>query len=358
MISRSAKRSFLGAFFGLLTLVILLAIVNLFFAALERERRAEEERATLRPPETLTHQVTTRDFSEQRFYGARLQPWQEAQIAAEVEGRILEIHTERGASVNEGQPLLNQDDTLTRWQKIALEASLESAKTQKDEFARRLREATELAERRAIPGTEKEAAQAQVDIQEREIRRLEAEIGQLDEMLERHTLKAPFAGIIGERRVDLGDRMAPGQTAFTLVDRNRLRVVFRVSEREYEYFVPETMIEIEVTSRPGKWKEAKILHRAPATEGNKAGFRIEAVLPNHENPLPAGGTARVRAELQTWQNLPFIPAPAVRFEGSQTMVEIRTEDTVELKEVSLGPEIDGVYPVYAGLESGETVLIR
>ncbi|MCH8474629.1 MAG: efflux RND transporter periplasmic adaptor subunit [Opitutales bacterium] len=358
MISRRAKRRFLGAFFGFLTLVVLLAIVNLFFAALERERRAEEERATLRPPETLTHQVTTRDFTEKRHFGARMQPWQEAQIAAEVEGRILEINTERGASVTEGQPLLKLDDTLTRWQKIALEASLESAKTQRDEFARRLREATELAERRAIPGTEKEAAQAQVDIQEREIGRLEAEIGRLDELLERHTLKAPFTGIIGERRVDLGDRMAPGQTAFTLVDHNRLRVVFRVSEREYEFFVPGTMIEVEVTSRPGKWKEAQILHRAPATVGNNAGFRVEAVLPNHENPLPAGGTARVRAQLQTWRDLPFIPATAVRFEGSQTMVEIRTEDSDTLKEVSLGPEIEGLYPVYSGLESGETVLIR
>lgn len=359
MLSRSAKRRVLGIFFGTLTLILLLSLVNLYFAALERRQRAEEERAGLVPPAALRHTVETRTLREERTFAGRLEPWRAATLAAESEGRILTIRRETGDAVEEGDILAEIDPTLPR---LALEASEKARETRRQqvrEAARQVREGEELLRSRSIPESEVESRRARLAIEEAELARLSTEVARAEALLDRHTLRAPFSGVIGQRMIDEGDRVMPGQAAFQLVDLARLRLIFQVGETERTAFSPGTEIRFQLSSARGEEHRARIGHLAPS-RGPAGNFRVEAPWENTGTNWPGGLQVVVTAPLILYEDLPFIPAAAVRFDGPRTTVlrALGEDGEAERIAIEVGPEIDGQYPVLKGLMAGEVVIIR
>lgn len=343
----------------MLTFIVTLSVVNLYFAAVERKQRAEEERASLVPPEALVFSVESGQMTVQRRFAARLQPWREAMVAAEVEGRILETSAETGDRVEGDHVLFRIDATLAELNLRAAEAALAATRARLEELARKWREAERLAATGAMSSSARDAARSAVEVEEAEIARLETEVERFRELLARHEVRAPFTGSVRERMVDVGERVAPGEKLASVVVLDPLRVVFFVSDREFQHFRPGSIIEVEIPLRPGERHRAAVAHVAPAAPTAGGGFRIEARLDNANTQWPGGIAGTVLADLETYRDIPFIPASAVRFEGARAYVEITTDGaTGEMGEVVLGPEIEGMYPVHKGLEPGQRILIR
>ena len=359
MLNRTTKRRLLGSFFGILTLVILLGLVNLFFAAVERQQRAEEERDLIVPPEALTHEVQTRNVERPRHFVARLEPWKESTLTAEVDGRVLNVQREMGQRAESGEALFQLEDTLARLRHQSAVATLEAAGEQAREFERQLEETRGLVSRRALPESEEKAARARLTIQKKEIQRLEAEVLQQEEVLRRHLASAPYDGTLRRRLVQEGDRVAPGQALAEFVDLSSLRVIFHVSEKEYDHFAPGTEISVEITAVPGQSFPAEVAHRAPSGAPGGGGFRVEARLENPNEQWAGGITGTVRAIMKRYADQPFVPAAAVRREGTEALVEVTENGSSgEWVPVTLGPLLDGYYPVHSGLELGQIILLR
>jgi len=341
--TRRTKRVLLG-FLALGLIVFFIILASFRFAEAAREkRRYEMEKAELLLPEPNVVTAQARDLQRVRRFTADLRPWIDAEVPAEVAGRVIEILVEGGSEVQPGSVLVRLDETLAR-------IAVDQARARYEESLRLSAEAERLFKTRAISET---ALQAQIS----SVRLDQAALAEAAERLQRHTIRAPFPGIVDQRLVDVGEAVNANQPVARVVDLERLRVEFFVTETDLPAFAVGEKIRLLLDSRPDEVLEPSVDFVSPAADPRTRLFRIEAVMTNEEN-LPGGLQGVVEAVSRPFAGRPALPTAAVQFSGRQSLVWKVTPGGAELTEIRIGPEIDGFYPVLSGLEEGEQVLIR
>ncbi len=359
MISRRSKRVILGFASGLIVLFLFVTVLTRYFAAIEHQQWLDERRAEIRETPPHTHTVSRGTETQRRQYSARLEPWRHSRVAAEVSGRVAEMPFESGDHVGSGDILAVLDDSLAQLRVRSSKASLDAALARLNEFERQEREAERLATSRALPETRLFEARSQVEVQTKEVARLESELERERELLDRHRVRAPFSGIVGERLVETGDSVSAYQPVAELAKLDPLRVVFHLSENEAALLALDQGMTVSLPRTPdGIPIELKSL--APVADRRTGTLRAEALLPNEELRYRGGAAAVVEATVDLYEDYLFVPTKAVRFEGEQAYVERPAGEGGGNASVPvrLGPEIRGKYPVLSGLEEGEEVLIR
>lgn len=346
MLARRSKRALL-AFAGLSLLVaVLLAAVGRYFESVEQRRRLQEEKASLKEREDFVFTVEPRTVERERRYSAAVDPWLVADVPAEVAGRVAEVKVEPGSLVGKGDPLVLLDDEIAASDHRRAEAKLE-------ELRRLLGEAETLGQSRVVSRTQVEAVRA-------EARQADAEEDATRARLDDHTVRAPFAGSVVERLVQVGEAVNVNQPVVRLVDTSRLRVVFYVNERDVASFPAGKLIRLRLPAAPGRVFEAPVVHVARASDEATRLFRVEAELPNADLALRGGLTGEITASVGLYENQLFIPTACVRLEGSGAYV-LRIgpgEEGPRTVPVRVGEELDGFYPVLEGLSAGDRLLVR
>jgi len=344
MISRRAKRATIG--FVVLALVVASLTMALarFFENREERRRYQEEQAKVEAPPMLDYQVKRETKVRKRRYPAELLPWMDAGVPAEVGGRVVEVYVESGQEVSEGDPLVRLDSDQAEFR-------VREATAQLNERTRLLKEAKVLLQKRVASATEYEAVAS-------DVRMARAQLDALQDDLDRHVVRAPFDGVVNRRMVDVGDAIRTNEPVVQLVDLEKLRVEFYVSEFDLSSFSKGQPLQLTVPARPETVFKPNVDFMARAADDETRLFLIEAVLPNEEAGLPGGLQGTVTADVGSFNSL-FVPAAAVRFEGADAQVlKINGENETGPVTVRVGPEVDGYYPVYEGLNAGDRILIR
>jgi len=344
MISRRAKRATIGFIVLALVIASLTMAVARYFQNREERRRYEEEQAKVEPLPVVDYTVRRQTKVRKREYPAELLPWTDAAVPAEVTGRVVETYVEAGQEVQEGEPLVRLDSAQAEFRLREAEARL-------DERMRLVEEAKVLLQKRVASKTEYEALAS-------EVREVRAQCDALRDDLARHLIRAPFTGVVNRRMVDVGEAVRVNDPVARLVDLDRLRVEFYVSEFDLSSFEVGESLDLIVPTQPDKVFKPQVDFMARVAADDTRLFRIEAILPNEDTKLPGGIQGEVTAEVGSFNAL-FVPAAAVRFEGADAQVlRINGEKETGLVTVRLGPEIDGYYPVYDGLNAGDRILIR
>src|SRR3989475_8676434 len=142
---------------------------------------------------------------------------QSIDLRPEVDGRIVEIVIREGQEVEQGTPLFKVDDAQLRAQVAQLEA-------QRDLAQQALARAKDLAQQNASSTADLEKAEA-------EMRSAQAQYDLQRIRLERTTVRAPFAGVVGQRYVSLGDYVTNSTKLASLHTVNPQRATFQVPER-------------------------------------------------------------------------------------------------------------------------------
>ncbi len=343
--TKRTKRIILGFFTLGLFLVLFITISSRVLSSAKEQKRYEEERAAMRPPEPNIAEVQEKSMSQLRRFAAQLQPWMSAQVPAEVSGRVVEVLVEAGETVKKGQPLVKLDEQLTR-------IAYQSAKAKYDEEQRLLGEAQRLVKSRAISETALRAQEAAARI-------AEAVLAESHQMFSRHTVLSPFDGVVNRRLVDIGDAVNQNQPVVEVVDVSRLRVEFHVSENDVDAFPIGKKLQLQLPSKPAEIYGPSVDFASRSADEDTRLYRMEAVLENPGGELPGGLQGIIQTEVKRFANSPFVPAAAVRFSGRKSLVLRAGEDGgFQQTEITVGPEIDGFYPVFSGLAPGDRVLIR
>ena len=359
MISRRAKRLTLGFGFLITLVILVLFSIQRYFANMEAKRRYEEELAQIKPRELYLVAAERRDEVRNRRYAARVAPWIDVEIAAEVQGRVKEVLVDVGSEVEKGDVLVRLDPKMAEIQLAAADAALLNAEAQASEFARLLKEAEALADRNVISNSELESKRASLLMGDAERDRLAAERDRLAENLDRHTIRAPFAGEVRDRTVDIGDVVNVNDPLVDLVKLDPLRIIFFVSEFEVSAFLPGKTVKLSIAGMEGEEFLPVVEHVSRSADPKSRLFRIEAALPNSESRILGGTQGIVEASVSQYGNALFIPVSAVRLMGNRAMVEkMGADGETRLEEISIGQEMDGSYPVLSGLEEGEKVVVR
>lgn len=284
-----------------------------------------------------------------------------ARLAPEVEGRVTEVLVDAGVRVADGEPLVRLDQELSRIELRQTEASVREARANLADARRRLREAENLAARDTIGQSELEARRAEVQQLEAALMQREAERDFRTAMLERHTLNAPFAGVINQRMIDVGERASPDEPVLELVATERLRLDLAIPQSYFGAITTDTAVRIRVDARPDAPIEGRIDTIIPVSDSGSRTFRARVELDNSDGHLTPGMSARATLRIQTGSSGVVIPQDALmRYPDGRTVVWIAEGDgttrTVREQQVRTGLQFDGRIAVREGLEAGTPIV--
>ncbi len=305
------------------------------------------------PPESVTAVAVDETEWEQVISAtASVSAVQGVMVSAEEGGRITRISFESSADVDADQVLLQMDTTTEDSQLASAKASAALARA-------------ELARLRKLIKKDLTSKDS-IDRAEAEVKVTEAEVGVIQATIDKKTVRAPFAGRLGLRQVDLGQILSDGDPIVALQMLNPVYVDFSVPQKKLSQL--HSGMKVRVTSDA---TQDEIFHgeiEAINLEVNSVtrNVQVQSLVDNSSEKLRVGMFVNVELVLPETRPVLPIPATAVLYApfGNSVFVvdqqKNKESDEIELvlrqQFISLGQARGDYVDVTDGLKTGETVV--
>ena len=239
---------------------------------------------------------------------------QHAELATQQSGLIASLHVEVGDRVTKGSKLLTLDDTLARLSLAEAAASVEVARVARTEAKRLFEEVLALSKQKVVAETligERRAGLAQAKA---ELSRQQANLALQEEVVRRHTLYAPFSGVIATRNADIGEWVSQQTAVLTLVQQQQLRLNVAIPQEYYGQLVNQA--DIAVTVNPDFANAPAIkasLSRLVAVSNSQSRTLTAHIDLPADTQLLAGMSAKAELELPlSREDLVWLPKSAIK----------------------------------------------
>lgn len=280
------------------------------------------------------------------------------------EGRVQQVNVRLGQKVAANERLL----TLALPDMVALQGELRAALArQRQSESRRVRDAA-LAERGIIPRQELEASDAeaesaaatvaQLQLQLRQFGLSEQELKKIAEhgtLSPERTLRAPFAGTVVALDVAAGESVTTAQPLLTLAALDPLWLELALPPQALTEVFPG----VAVTARfsTGERVVGNVLQIGDALDPKSRTLPVLAEIPNPDGRIKVGMYATARIATSDGARRLAVPAAAVQdIDGLPYLFLARESDLFEVRRIERGTTVEGLVPILAGLNSGESVV--
>ena len=323
-------------------------------------------------------------------------PYEEAIISAEVDGKVDEVKIDLGDMVAAGQILVHIADEEQRYllaqQDAQLHQSLErlGLKDEKD----RVKDVKETPEVRRAAADMQEAEQrfrrarqltdqgigAQADLDQfqsrfnsakaaydatinqarnliQEVERYKAVLDLQRKKLRDTTVRAPFAGLVKERMVTVGQFTRANTPLLILVKTDPIRLRVEIPEKMGPWIKPGQIAEILVEAYTDRKFSGKIWRVSPTVDASKRTFVVEALVPNPNNQLKPGSYARARVPTDRVDTVLMVPYRAVNYVLGSNKAYVINNGVIDARDVKLGDRLEEEVEVTEGLKDGDTVAL-
>ena len=285
-------------------------------------------------------------------------------ISPKIEGFVAEVLVDDGDEVKATDPLLRLDRIMAEIELSRSRAQVSEASARLKEAKRQRDEAAELVEKKHIPATSYEAALSEVDISAAILQRLRAELARQEENISRHTIYAPFDGVIAEKLVELGQWVDTGTGLVELVEIDVLRVDVPVPQHYFSEVMVGTDVKIRFDAMPEKDFSGKVSMKIPVGHESARTFPVRIEMDNKDHVMAPGMSARVRFLLSQSDQVLILPRDAVvkKSDGTE-LVWILSEENSVLKAMPVVVQTGKAYRqnveiVKGDLKAGDRVVIR
>lgn len=239
---------------------------------------------------------------------------QNASLAPLQSGVVAALYVEQGDTVSKGQKLMSLDAKLAELSLAQLKARVAGATASKVEAERLYKEVVELSKKQLVAETLMSERLSEWEVANAALAEANAEFEHQQEVLQRHTLIAPFAGVIAERNLDLGEWVTQQTNAFTLVAKNDLRLNIDIPQEYYAQLSNQQNVEVLIT--PDSIQSNVLtgqLDRLVAVANNSSRTVTALVnLPEYTG-LVAGMSAQAKINIPASnQNMLWLPKTAIK----------------------------------------------
>lgn len=305
------------------------------------------------PPEAVTTAAveTARWGSSIAAIGS-IQPVMGVMLTAEIPGTVREIRFESGQEVKEGDLLLRMDTSTERAELAAAQADATLAEA-------------ELGRTRSLLARDARS-QADLDIAVAKAARARAAVRNVSSVISKKTIRAPFSGRLGIRKVDVGEFLQPGTQIVALDASNPAFADFRVPQQalaEIEAGQEVTITGDTFGDRAWIGKVDSIDARIDPSTRN---VLIRALVDNPDGRLRPGMFVDVKVTLPGERDVLLIPETALLYapygdsvflvRSAENQVEGPGELTVEQVFVRVGERRGDLRAIDSGLEAGQTIV--
>ncbi len=152
-----------------------------------------------------------------------------------------------------------------------------------------------------------------------------AHLQQLTALQAFEQIRAPFAGTVSVRNVDIGDLVSAGNTGrelFHLVDKHALRIYVQVPQAQAPYIQLGTAADMTVPEHPGKHFKAEVIKLAGALDTTTRTVMVELLYDNPDDQVSPGDFAKIRFIMPMPRSDMRIPVTALIFRGDGLQVAL------------------------------------
>ena len=308
-----------------------------------------------------------------------------ADVRAQVTGYLLKQGYQEGAFVKQGQLLFQIDPRPFQAALDQAQGQLAQAKATLAN-AQAVQRRTELDVERYTPLAKEQAASQQdldnavqnnlaalatIETAKAQIKTYEATVETARINLEFTRLVSPIDGVAGQAQLQVGALVTPSSGVVTSVSTvDPIKSYFTVSEPQYLAWRQRFPTEASRLEADKKLRLQLILADGSAYphEGtfyfadrqvneSTGAIRIAGLFPNPNNILRPGGYARVRAVIRTEQGALLVPQRAVsELQGGYQVAVIDADNKVNIRTVTVGPQVDRRWVITSGINPGELVV--
>jgi len=320
---------------------------------LQINRMIAQARQFAPPPETVTTAVARTESWESLLTAVgSLEAVRGVMVTAELTGKVVDIEFEPGTMVRAGDLLAKQDTSTEEAQLRAAEATAALAKSNYDRMK-------ELLGRKII-------SQSEYDNTEAQYKQAMAQCDNIRTVIAKKNVRAPFAGRLGIRLINLGQVLNEGQAIVSLQALDPIFVNFLLPQQELAKLQPGLTVRVTTDALPGQTIEGKITALNPQVDASTRNIRIQATVANGQERLRPGMYVNVAVVLPARDKVLAIPATAVLYAPYSDSVfvveEKRSEKggqpitAVRQQFAQLGEKRGDFVSVVSGLKEGETVV--
>ena len=273
----------------------------------------------------------------------QIEAMQQIELRPDLDGRITTILVREGTRVRQGTGLFKIDDA-------ELSAEVARARADRDLARQNL-------ERTKALLAEQASSQAELERADAAARSAEASLALLQVRLNRTTVRAPFAGVMGARSVSVGDYVTTQAPLATLQTVNPQRAVFTVAERYAAILERGQKVEFQVAALAGRTFTGTVDFVDPVVQLPGRTITVKAVVPNGDNALQAGMFIEARLATAVRPSAVVIPEDAVVSLQGIDVVWVAKDGKAARRQVTLGVRTPGFVEVRSGVEAGEQVVV-
>ncbi len=286
-----------------------------------------------------------------------------AKLSTEVSGQVEAVNVEVGDRVESGAALVELDREIAQLTLEALQASTRQASAELADAKRRFQDVKRLRERKSISENEMRLLEAEVEIDGATLKQKRAEEQRQQARVERHTLRAPFSGVISERLTETGEWIEPARPVLTLVAVDELRIEFRVPQEFYPRINQQSTLSVTLDALPDREFDGAIAAVIPVSDSSSRTFLIHVKVDAGDARLTPGMSVHGKLNLTTGRQGVVISRDAIlRYPDGRVTVWVINADsdppTVSEKRVSTGHSFDGLITIREGIQANDVIVVR
>jgi len=277
-----------------------------------------------------------------------IEPVQGVILETETAGIVKEITFENGQLVEEGELLVQLDIGVEQAQ---LRAAIATAKLAEIEYER--------AKTLRISGT---VAQSQLDRTIADLEKANADVQNIEAVIKRKTIRAPFSGKVGIRQVNLGQYVPQGAPIVALQSYDKVFVNFTLPQQALARVGTGMALSLTSDAYPDKTFEGEITAVSPQVDPITRTIELQGTLKNEDGLLRAGLFVKVTVTLPEANEVLVIPATAILYAPYGNSVykieKSTTGDSLVAKQyfVRIGKRRGDFVSVEKGLEADDEVV--
>lgn len=273
-----------------------------------------------------------------------------AELAVEIGGTVTGIHFENGQAVEEGQRLVSLDVDVDEAELERLQAAARLAELEQARFERLFRQNS--VSEADLQRAQSESAQAEAAVRSQQAR------------VRQKAVRAPFDGVAGIRRVNVGQYVSPGMPVVAVQSLDPIYLNFSLPEQRLAQVLAGQHLTVDVDAFPDMQFEGEISAIEPRVSESTRTFEVQATFANEDGLLRPGMFGRVRLDTGATQTVKVIPQTAVQFNPYGNAVFVINENgdgengdglRVNQRLIRTGRTRGDMIAVLEGLEVGERI---
>ncbi len=272
-----------------------------------------------------------------------LAPVQGTDISAQETGPVVAILAEKGQNVAAGQELLELDRKILKAEMEAAAAALATQAYNLDKV-QKLFDAGKVSRIELLNAeAQHESARARADISAERYRRA--------------MIRAPFAGVVADRYVELGQMALPGQPVVRCIDPYTLKLEGYLTGNQVGWVSVGTPARV-LLGDEGLAGEGTITWVGPEADRKTGKFKVEVEIPNEDLRFHSGVIGRARIAKSVTRDVVTIPRDAIMAGRHGPEVFVVEGERAHRMPVTLGPDQGAMVIVTEGLTAGQLLVVR